>query len=122
MTNWSRHLPPKTAKADTSAILPGVRGPLCASHPQACQALADEAVRLGADLVRGVAEVRVQAGIRPSIAYRNGADMQVRPRLIIGADGRTSTVRKQSGIQIKKAPATPRGGWHARRGGVAVAR
>jgi FAD binding domain len=30
----------------------------------------------------------------------------VRPRLIIGADGRTSTVRRQSGIHIKKAPAT----------------
>ena len=32
--------------------------------------------------------------------------MQVRPRLIIGADGRTSTVRKQSGIHINRAPAS----------------
>jgi 2-polyprenyl-6-methoxyphenol hydroxylase-like FAD-dependent oxidoreductase len=32
--------------------------------------------------------------------------MQVRPRLIIGADGRTSTVRQQSGIHINKAPAS----------------
>ena len=94
------------AKADTSTILPGVRGPLCASHPGACQALADEAVRLGADLVCGVTDVRVQAGTRPSIAYRNGTEIRVQPRLIIGADGRTSTVRKQSGIHIEKAPAT----------------
>ena len=50
---------------DASTILPGVRGPLCASHPGACQALAGEAVRLGAELVCGVAEVRVQAGARP---------------------------------------------------------
>jgi len=96
----------ETAKSDASTILPGVRGPLCASHPQACQALADEAVRLGAELVRGVGEVRVQAGARPSVTYLNGAEMQVRPRLVIGADGRASTVRKQSGIHINKAAAT----------------
>ena len=96
----------EAAKGDASTILPGVRGPLCASHPQACQALADEAVRLGAKLVGGVAEVRVQAGTRPSVTYLNGTEMQVRPRLIIGADGRTSTVRKQSGIHINRAPAS----------------
>ena len=96
----------EAAKGDASTILPGVRGPLCASHPQACQALADEAVRLGAKLAGGVAEVRVQAGTRPSVTYLNGTEMQVRPRLIIGADGRTSTVRKQSGIHINRAPAS----------------
>jgi menaquinone-9 beta-reductase len=63
-------------------------------------------VRVGANLVRGVTEVRVQAGTRPSMAYRNSSEVQVQPRLIIGADGRASTVRKQSGIRIKKAPAT----------------
>jgi 2-polyprenyl-6-methoxyphenol hydroxylase-like FAD-dependent oxidoreductase len=96
----------EAAKGDASTILPGVRGPMCASHPQACQALADEAVRLGAKLVCGVTEVRVQAGTRPSVTYLNGTEMQVRPRLIIGADGRTSTVRQQSGIHINKAPAS----------------
>jgi menaquinone-9 beta-reductase len=96
----------ETARGDRSTLLPDVRGPLCASHPEACQALADEAVRLGTKLVRGITEVRVQAGTRPSVTYLNGTEMQVRPRLIIGADGRTSTVRKQSGIPIKKAPAT----------------
>jgi len=96
----------QAAKGDASTILPGVRGPMCASHPQACQALADAAVRLGAKLVCGVTEVRVQAGTRPSVTYLNGTEMQVRPRLIIGADGRTSTVRKQSGIRINKAPAS----------------
>jgi 2-polyprenyl-6-methoxyphenol hydroxylase-like FAD-dependent oxidoreductase len=96
----------EAAKGDASTILPGVRGPLCASHPGACQALAGEAVRLGAELVRGVGEVRVQAGARPSVTYLNGSEMQVRPRLVIGADGRASTVRKQSGIHIDKAPAS----------------
>ena len=96
----------ENAKADNSTFLEGVRGPLCASHPQACQALADEAVRLGADLVRGVADVRVRPGARPAIAYRNGTEIRLRPRLIIGADGRSSTVRKQSGIRLEGVPAT----------------
>jgi 2-polyprenyl-6-methoxyphenol hydroxylase-like FAD-dependent oxidoreductase len=95
------------AKSDRSAtIFPGVRGGLCASHPKACQALADDAVRSGAELVRGVTEVRVQTGRRPSITFLNGTEREVRPRLIIGADGRTSTVRRQSGIHLNKAPAT----------------
>jgi 2-polyprenyl-6-methoxyphenol hydroxylase-like FAD-dependent oxidoreductase len=96
----------ETAKSDASTILPGVRGPPCASHPQVCQALAGEAVRLGAALVSGVGEVRVQAGARPSVTYLNGTEVQVRPRLVIGADGRASTVRRQSGIHITKASAT----------------
>jgi 2-polyprenyl-6-methoxyphenol hydroxylase-like FAD-dependent oxidoreductase len=94
------------SKADTSKALPGVRGPLCASHPGVCQQLAGEAVRLGADLVSGVTDVRVQAGTRPSVTYRNGTEIAVRPRLIIGADGRSSTVRRQAGIHLGLAPAT----------------
>ena len=54
----------------------------------------------------GAAEVRVQPGKRPSVTYRDGRETEVRPRLVIGADGRTSTVRKQSGIQMNKIPAT----------------
>jgi 2-polyprenyl-6-methoxyphenol hydroxylase-like FAD-dependent oxidoreductase len=94
------------AKTDRSTIFPGVPGPLCASHPGMCQALAEDAVRSGTELVRGVTEVRVQTGRRPSLTYLNGAEREVRPRLIIGADGRTSTVRRQSGIHLNKAPAT----------------
>ena len=94
------------SKRDNSIILPGVAGPLCASHPKSCQALADEAVHMGVELVRGVAGVRVQTGKRPSITFLNGTEREVRPRLIIGADGRASTVRQQSGIHLNKAQAT----------------
>jgi choline dehydrogenase-like flavoprotein len=53
------------SKRDNSTILPDIAGPLCASHPASCQALAGEALRAGAELVCGVAEVRVQTGKRP---------------------------------------------------------
>jgi 2-polyprenyl-6-methoxyphenol hydroxylase-like FAD-dependent oxidoreductase len=94
------------SRRDLSTILPDVAGPLCASHPKSCQALTEEAVRAGAELVQGVADVRVKTGKRPAIAFRNGREATLRPRLIIGADGRSSTVRKQAGIQMNTAPPT----------------
>jgi menaquinone-9 beta-reductase len=94
------------SKRDNSTILPDVAGPLCASHPQSCDALSQEAARAGAEVVRGVAEVRVQTGDRPAISFRNGTVKNVRPRLIIGADGRTSAVRQQAGIKMTTAPPT----------------
>ena len=93
-------------KRDNSTFFPGVQGPLCASHPETCQALAEGAARSGAELVYGVAGIEVQTGKRPSITVHDGTSREVRPRLIIGADGRASTVRRQSGIHINKAPAT----------------
>ena len=92
------------ATRDNSTFLPDVAGSLCASHPRSCQALAEEAVRAGAQLVSGAAEVQVRPGIRPAISFHNGTQTNLRPRLIIGADGRTSTVRKQSGIKMHAAP------------------
>ncbi len=94
------------SRSDLSTILPDVAGPLCASHPRSCLALAEEAVRAGAELARGVADVHVQTGKRPTIAFRNGTETTLRPRLIIGADGRSSTVRKQAGIQMNIVPPT----------------
>jgi menaquinone-9 beta-reductase len=96
----------EAAKRDNSTFFSDVQGPLCASHPKACQALTEDAVHSEAELVCGVAEVRVQRARRPSITFHNGAPREVRPRLIIGADGRASAVRRQSGIHITKAPAT----------------
>ena len=96
----------EAAKRDNSTVFPGVSGGLCASHPRTCQALADDAARSGVEVVSGAAEVRVQPGRRPSVTYRDGRETEVRPRPVIGADGRTSTVRKQSGIQMNRIPAT----------------
>jgi len=94
------------ARRDNSRFLPDVAGPLCASHPKSCAALSEEAVRLGVKLVRGVADVRLQTGPRPTIRFRNGQQATVRPRLVIGADGRASTVRTQSGITLNTCPPT----------------
>ena len=81
---------------DLSAILPGVPGPLCMGHPAMCATLAAAAEAAGAVWRRGVEEIDVSAGSPPSIAFsQGGVRTEWRPRLVIGADGRNSRVRRQ---------------------------
>jgi len=87
---------------DLSLMAPGVEGPMTQRHPDACQALFDAAGAAGARGLRGVEDVVIDvAGPTPVVRYRHdGADHQVRARLVIGADGRQSTVRRQLGLEL----------------------
>ena len=77
-------------------------------HPEACAALAARALGDGVEIIRGVTDVRVVAGQHPEIAATmpDGESLQWRPRLVVGADGRNSTVRRQVGIQLERHEAT----------------
>jgi 2-polyprenyl-6-methoxyphenol hydroxylase-like FAD-dependent oxidoreductase len=76
-------------------------GPLCAGHPAMCEALAGAAVASGAALLRGVTDIVVSAGERPSIQFQHdGQTIAWRPLLIVGADGRTSITRRQLGLPL----------------------
>jgi 2-polyprenyl-6-methoxyphenol hydroxylase-like FAD-dependent oxidoreductase len=91
------------AAIDLSQFLPGIPGCFCAGHPASCRALSAAAEAAGARYVRGVGEVRVTAGSRPSVTYELGdRSHEVGARLVVGADGRTSTVRSQAGISLRK--------------------
>ncbi len=84
---------------DTTVLVPGAAGMLNLSHPGACQELVDAAADGGARVVRGVTRVQVRAGTRPQVGYVSGDDEHVlHARLVVGADGRTSSVRRQLGI------------------------
>ena len=97
----------EAAKVDQSTLLPGVAGPLCMHQPLACEVLNQQAQQAGARVVRGVDHVRIQAGREPMVRYRlDGRDVELRCRLIIGADGRSSTVRQQACIQLHHAEET----------------
>jgi 2-polyprenyl-6-methoxyphenol hydroxylase-like FAD-dependent oxidoreductase len=88
-------------------LIPGVAGSLNLHHPVACQALLDAAGSAGAEVVRGVAEVRVRPGSPPSVAYRCGNDrFEVTPGVVVGADGRASAVRRDSGIELHRQAET----------------
>ncbi|MFF4188599.1 FAD-dependent monooxygenase [Streptomyces sp. NPDC001691] len=92
-------------------MLPGIRGVLDVGHPEACEALATAAADAGATVVRGIGDVTVTGGATPSVRYEyNDIEYDVPCRIVIGADGRTSTVRRQLGINLTQTPPNSLGG------------
>lgn len=85
---------------------PNVPGPLCLGHPRICDTLNQLAASRGTELLRGVEDVRVEAGARPRVTYRHeGSAHSADVRLIVGADGRASRVRRQLEIELHEDPA-----------------
>lgn len=79
----------------------GVPGPLAIGHPHHCQTLFDEAVRAGAEALRGVDVTAIELGAAPAIAFtHDGETRRASARLIVGADGRTSIVRDAAKIPL----------------------
>lgn len=105
---------PETAWANAlnlDDMLPGIRGVLDVGHPEACEALATAAAEAGATVVRGIGDVVVTGGPQPSVRYEyNDVEYEVPCRLVVGADGRTSTVRRQLGISLTQTPPNSLGG------------
>jgi len=90
------------ARALPLALLPGVPGPLSVGHPQACQALFDAAGEAGATTLRQVEDVEARGGANPGVAYTHGgARHEATARLVVGADGRGSVVRRQAAIELQ---------------------
>lgn len=100
---YSEGVPPDVARtrpSDLGKLIPGVKGPLTFGHPQMCQALDDAAAEAGATVLRGVSDVMVEAGNPPTLSFGFGGQRQiVKPRLIVGADGRGSSVARQVGLR-----------------------
>ena len=80
----------------------GVVGSLNLGHPEACAAIAAAAEEAGAGVLSGVRDVIVTPGVSPTVEYVHaGRRVEARPRLVVGADGRTSSVRRQAGIPLE---------------------
>jgi 2-polyprenyl-6-methoxyphenol hydroxylase-like FAD-dependent oxidoreductase len=103
---YDENLAPEEAEAsarDMRAVHPIGTGPLCTGHPAMCEALGEAAVEAGAAVLREVKNVAVAAGDPPVISFEhNGQRIAWRPRLIVGADGRSSTVRRQLGFPVHR--------------------
>ena len=70
-------------------------------HPAMQEALLSAAEFTGAIVARGVQACGVTMGAYPSVAIRDGKGVaEVRARLVVGADGRTSAVRKWAGFSV----------------------
>jgi 2-polyprenyl-6-methoxyphenol hydroxylase-like FAD-dependent oxidoreductase len=86
-------------------VVPGVPGPLCIGHPALCQHFIDLASASGATVLRGVEDPRVELGPVPEVGYlHEGVRRVARCRLVVGADGRGSQVRRQLGIELHRDP------------------
>jgi 2-polyprenyl-6-methoxyphenol hydroxylase-like FAD-dependent oxidoreductase len=87
---------------DMSAVLPGAPGSLCMGHPALCTALAGTAAQAGATFLRGVDTIEFTPGAPPQIAFtHNEQQHRWSPRLVIGADGRNSQIRRMAGISLE---------------------
>jgi 2-polyprenyl-6-methoxyphenol hydroxylase-like FAD-dependent oxidoreductase len=88
--------------ADEPAILPmsmmieGIPGTLNMRHPDACQALIDAAAAAGATVLRGIHDVKLNAGQPVAVTYSSGGAGEAHARLVVGADGRSSTGSQRS--------------------------
>ena len=83
-------------------MAPDVPGPLTIRHPVACQALADSAEAAGATVLRGVTDIELRSD-RSVVGTLDGRPIEVAGRIVVGADGRASNVRKAIGVQLERA-------------------
>ncbi len=110
LASYSEDTEPDVAAASAvplDLLLPDVPGGLNVGHPQASEALSSLAAERGATSLRGVGDVEVDvagAGRPPSVRYElDGEVNEVHCRLVIGADGRQSTVRRNIGVGLEQA-------------------
>jgi 2-polyprenyl-6-methoxyphenol hydroxylase-like FAD-dependent oxidoreductase len=105
---------PATAKEQAiplDRLLPGVPGALDVGHPEACEALARTAADAGATVLRGVGDVEVVPGARPTLRYElDDLVTTVSAGLVVGADGRTSSIRRRLGLALRETRPTTMGG------------
>jgi menaquinone-9 beta-reductase len=79
--------------------------PLALGHPRLCTVLDEAAVAAGAQLMRGVRRTRVTPGAPPSACFEHqGRSYELRPRLVVAADGRHGPTRKQVGLPQSADP------------------
>jgi 2-polyprenyl-6-methoxyphenol hydroxylase-like FAD-dependent oxidoreductase len=93
------------AAAIDLASISDAPGALSIEHVVMQRGLLERAETAGAVVLRDVRDVEVNGGERPSVRYRHdGEEAEVRCRLIVGADGRSSRVRRQLGIALHEDP------------------
>jgi menaquinone-9 beta-reductase len=72
-------------------------------HPAMQEAVLAAAAKAGAEVKRGVKVSKVTPGKEPSVSFEgDGGSQTVSARLVIGADGRNSMVRKWGGFESRE--------------------
>lgn len=98
------HLPDQRQEIPIAMIVPDAGGSFNLRHPDACNALEHAARAAGATVHRGTRDLDLELGPRPTVRWRDGGGAhEVHPRLVVGADGRRSRVRKALGLELERA-------------------
>jgi 2-polyprenyl-6-methoxyphenol hydroxylase-like FAD-dependent oxidoreductase len=94
-------LPPRDFAEDTPLKLHG----LCIYHPRMQDALLQAARTAGAEIWRGACVSHVEPGPEPKVLVDRGAGpAAISARLVVGADGRSSMVRRWGGFESRNSP------------------
>lgn len=104
-TLWKQYIEGigEAGEVPVSMMVADIPGTLNLHHPTACQALLDAASAAGASVVRGVGEIKLSGGAAQNVRFVvDGVAREVQASLVVGADGRASTVRKQAGITLER--------------------
>jgi len=105
---YDEDIPTATAEAMTiefANLIPDDEGPLAIGHPKLCGILDDAAVAAGAIFLRGVRRLNVTPGSPPTVQFEHqGALFELRPRLVIAADGRHGKTAREAGIELHADP------------------
>ena len=92
---------------DLRGLVPDVPGPLCLGHPRMCRILSDASELHGAVLHRGVEHIELGEAVRGrrELRFEHAGEVHtVKCRIVVGADGRGSGIRKQVGIALHRDP------------------
>ena len=85
----------------TPQQLPG----LAFYHPAMQEALLGAAAKAGAEVRRGASVKEVRPGSMPGVVMqRNGSMEEIRARMVVGADGRSSVACRSAGFQTNREP------------------
>ena len=104
---WTEYRGPEIAMRRNLAETTAQRLPAIGIyHPAMQEALIERAAAAGAEVRRGVAVRALRAGRTPAVVVEaDGNAVELRARLIVGADGRGSMVRSAAGFHERRDPA-----------------
>jgi 2-polyprenyl-6-methoxyphenol hydroxylase-like FAD-dependent oxidoreductase len=95
----------KLDRRDCVATTPHNSPNLAIYHPTLQELVLAEAAKAGAEVRRGTKVCEVKPGNPPTVAIESkGRVEELSPRLVVGADGRSSMARKWCGFATKREP------------------
>lgn len=72
-------------------------------HPAMQEVVLHAAAEAGADVLRGTRPLSLEGGSAPRVSIEHdGHTVELRARLIVGADGRTSSMRNRGGFEVRR--------------------